>query len=474
MPKFTCRLSGGAILAAIGLAVALLVVSVEPSSAGPFNWFKGKNQGQGQNQPPDQYNQYQAPQAQPGPPQGGGGLFGGLFGGGKGASRTAPSHESHASELPEGDPEVAMIVNPALGLPTLSTNNIAATKAAIEKYKAIVAQGGWPAVPAVAMKPGARGQEIVILHKRLEVSGDLVGMSIPDEYDAAVVAAMKKFQVRHGLPPTGVVDSKATVEALNVPASVRLAQLEANLRRLQSLAPSAAGRHVLVNVPAAQVEAVEGRQVVQRHAAVVGKIERPTPELSSKISEINFNPYWHVPRSIVHKDLVPKGRQFAQRGQDMLAAYHMEAFDQQGNPLDPRQIDWFGEAVYSYNFRQRPWEENSLGFVKINFANKDAVYLHDTPLKSLFGKAIRFESSGCVRVHNVSSLVAWIMRDNPGWSLNRIEQMKHTGEQIDVKVANPIPIYLAYVSAWATPDGQVHFRPDIYNHDAGAFTASAY
>jgi murein L,D-transpeptidase YcbB/YkuD len=471
MPKSTDAIRSGTRVAAAVLAAAFLVATAEPSGAGPFNWFKGKDQVREQ--------PYQAPgggnsggSSSSSGNSGGGGLFGGLFGGGS-RSLNSESHESHASELPQGDPEVAMIVNPALGTPTLSTANIAATKAAIEKYKGIVAQGGWPSVPAVAMKPGSRGQDIVALHRRLEVSGDLVGMSIPDQYDAAVVTAVKRFQARHGLPPTGVVDSKATVEALNVPATVRLAQLQANLKRLQKLAPSAASRHVLVNIPAAQVEAVEAGRVVQRHAAVVGKLERPTPELSSKIKEINFNPYWHVPRSIIHKDLVPKGRQFAQRGQDMLAAYRMEAFDQQGNPLDPRQIDWFGEAVYTYNFRQRPWEENSLGFVKINFPNKDAVYLHDTPLKSLFGKAIRFESSGCVRVHNVSTLVAWLLRGNPGWDLNRIQQMKHSGEQIDVQVAQPVAIYLAYISAWGTPDGQIHFRPDIYNYDVGAY-ASAY
>jgi L,D-transpeptidase YcbB len=460
MPKSTDAIGYGSRIAAAGLAAAFLVVAVQPSAAGPFNWFKGKDNSQ-----PQQV----APQ---GGSSGGGGLFGGLFNGSRSSLRTE-EHDSHKSELPRGDPEVNMIVNPALGSPTLSTQNIAATRDAIQKYKGIVAQGGWPTVPAVAMKPGSSGPEIVTLHRRLEISGDLVGMSVPEQYDAAVVAAVKRFQARHGLPPTGVIDSKATVEALNVPANVRLAQLQANLKRLQQMAPKATGRYILVNIPAAQVEAVEGGRVAQRHAAVVGKIERPTPELSSRVTDVNFNPYWHVPRSIIHKDLVPKGREFASRGQDMLAAYHMEAFDSQGNPLDPRQIDWFGEAVYGYNFRQRPWDENSLGFVKINFPNKDAVYLHDTPLKSLFGKAVRFESSGCVRVHNVDHLVAWVLRGDPNWDLGRIQAMKHNGQQIDVKVTQRIGVHLAYVSAWATPDGQIHFRPDIYNHDVGAY-ASAY
>ena len=285
---------------------------------------------------------------------------------------------------------------------------------------------------------------------------------------------MRRFQARHGLPATGNVDSKATIAALNTPAYVRLAQLQVSLKRLQSLTPPTAGRYVLVNVPAAQVEAVESGNVALRLAAVVGKPERPTPEISSKIQQINFNPYWHVPRSIVQKDLVPKGREFARRGQDMLAAYHMQAFDAAGNPINPRQINWDGAEVYNYSFRQLPWAENSLGFVKINFPNKDSVYMHDTPLKGLFGQAVRFESSGCVRVHNVARLVAWLLQGTPGWNYERIVSMKQTGEQVDVKLTKPVPVYLAYISAWGTPDGLVHFRPDIYGLDGASTTASAY
>jgi murein L,D-transpeptidase YcbB/YkuD len=458
----------GAFLAVAGFAVALLVCSAPPASAGPFSWLTGKNQQQQQ--------QEQPPQAAPG--GGGPGIFP-FFGGGRGNQgggyRNQPDLTTtpRSSDLPANDPEAYMITNPPLGSPTLTSRNIEATKAAIEHYRIIVSQGGWPMVPAKPMRAGQRGQEVAILQRRLEVSGDLVGQSIEGEYDGAVVMAVKKFQGRHGLPATGVIDSKAMIEALNVPAVIRLAQLQASLKRLQS-ANATGGRYVVVNVPSAQVEAIDGGQVASRHAAVVGKPERPTPEISSKIIEINFNPYWYVPRTIIHKDLIPKGRAFAARGQDMLAAYRMQAFDAAGNPLDPRQINWNGPEVYNYNFRQLPQGENSLGFVKINFPNKDSVYLHDTPLKSLFGKAVRFESSGCVRVHNVEQLVAWILRDTPGWSYDRIVSMKHNGEQVDVKVSKPIPIYLAYITGWGTPDGVVHFGRDIYGIDGGSTTASAY
>jgi murein L,D-transpeptidase YcbB/YkuD len=243
------------------------------------------------------------------------------------------------------------------------------------------------------------------------------------------------------------------------------------------LAPpaAAAGRYVVVNIPSAQAEAVENGQVVQRHATVVGKPERPSPELSSKIIEINFNPYWYVPKSIIYKDLVPKAREFTRRGQDFLAAYHMQAFDAAGNPVDSRQINWNGTEVYNYQFRQLPWADNSLGYIKINFPNKDAVYMHDTPLKSLFGRSVRFESSGCVRTDNIETLVVWLLRDTGGWDMQRILAVKQSGEQIDVKLVKPVPVYFTYISAWATPDGLVQFRPDIYNQDGGGpETASAY
>jgi peptidoglycan hydrolase-like protein with peptidoglycan-binding domain len=278
MLTFKSLMRGGGILAAGGLAAALLMSTVEPSSAGIFSWMKGPQANQGSD---DGY--------------GGPGLFGGgLFGGRPHGPQEPGSQAFHGDELPpeEGDAATrAWILNPALGTPTIAKANVAATQAAIAKYRAIVANGGWPMVPAQAMHPGDTGPQIVMLHRRLEISGDLVGMSVPEEYDAAVVAAVRKFQARHGLPPTGVIDTRAMVESLNVPASIRLAQLEANLKRLQTLSSAAAPRYVMVNIPAAQVEAVESGQVVQRHAAVVGKPERPTPELSSKIQEIDFNPF---------------------------------------------------------------------------------------------------------------------------------------------------------------------------------------
>ena len=283
-------------------------------------------------------------------------------------------------------------------------------------------------MPAVAMKPGSRGQEIVTLHRRLEISGDLVGMSIPDEYDAAVVAAVKRFQARHGLPPTGVIDSKATVAALNVPASVRLAQLAGQPEAAaEARAERTANRYVLVNIPAAQVEAVEGGRVVaapcrRRRQDRSGR-RRSSPARSKKSTSI---PIGTCRAASSTRIWCRRAASSPGAAKTCSPPTTWRPSTRQAIRVDPRQIDWFGEAVYTYNFRQLPWEENSLGFVKINFPNKDAVYLHDTPLKSLFGKPVRFESSGCVRVHNVAELVAWLLQRQ-----SRLEPSAHQDDEAD-------------------------------------------
>jgi murein L,D-transpeptidase YcbB/YkuD len=367
-------------------------------------------------------------------------------------------------------------VNPPPGEPTLSPANLAATKAAVERYGGIVARGGWPELPRVRMGAGVRGDAVAVLRQRLEITGDLPpsgGRGYSTRYDGELQQAVGRFQSRHGLTATGSVD-ESTLMALNVPASARLRQLRANLARLRSGVGPAAGRYVIVNIPAAQVEAVENDRVISRHSAVVGKPDRQTPELRSRIHEINFNPYWTVPKSIIIRDLVPKARELARHGKDVLTVYKMEAFDGSGRKLEPTRINWFSDTVYNYTYRQIPWDENSLGFVKINFHNKHAVYMHDTPMQKLFGRNWRAESSGCVRVHGVDDLVAWLLEGNPGWDITRVRLMEQTGGRLDVTLKRSIPVYFVYVTAWATPDGTVHFRRDLYQRDDVDGLASAY
>lgn len=365
-------------------------------------------------------------------------------------------------------------INPPKGFPTLDKANIPLMKEAVKRYAAIVSAGGWRTMPKGKMGPGHSGQIVALLRKRLELTGDLQKSSGYSTYDYYVERAVKRFQVRHGLTPSGMVDRR-TLMALNVPASVRLRQLRTNIARLNGLTRSTAKRYVAVNVPAQQIEVVENGRIVSRHAAVVGKIDRQTPRLRSKIHEINFNPYWNVPQSIVRKDLVPKARSEAKRGRyDLLERFRISAIDGSGRKVDPRKINWNSNSVYNYRYRQDPWKDNSMGFVKINFHNKHAVYMHDTPSKSLFGRNLRANSSGCIRVQNVKQLVTWLLKDNKDWSRGRVDKMQTNGERKDVRLKTRAPVYFVYVTSWATRDGTVHFRRDLYKQDGVGATASNY
>ncbi len=356
---------------------------------------------------------------------------------------------------------------PQASLPTLSPATPQTTEQAITQYEAIVARGGWPAIPpAERLRLGVRHPSVGPLRQRLIAAGDLEpSAGVTDVYDSFVQAAVRRFQVRHGLTVDGIVREQ-TFKALNIPAEVRLNQLRTNLVRLRTFSGSLGNRFVMVNLPAALIEAVEGGVVVSRHIAVVGKPDRPSPDIQSKIVEINFNPFWTVPVSIVRRDLIPK----MQAEPDYLTKNRIRIFDPHKNELQPQQINWYSEEAVNYQFKQDPGDFNSLGSIRMNFPNAHQVYMHDTPLKNLFGEDFRFHSSGCVRVQNVRELVNWLLSTTPGWSRQDIDQVIRNGERKDARLTPPVPLYWVYITAWATSDGIAQFREDIYNRDGlGAF-----
>ena len=218
----------------------------------------------------------------------------------------------------------------------------------------------------------------------------------------------------------------------------------------------------MVNIPAASIEAVESGQVAQRHTAVVGRIDRPTPILDSKIQQVNFNPYWHVPKSLIEKDLI----KYMNDDPQYLTKFKIHIYDSKGNELQPTDIDWHTDEAVNYSFRQEPGADNSMGHCKINFPNKFDVYLHDTPSKSLFGENARFHSSGCVRVEGVNELVDWLIGPNGGWDQGAVDAVFNSNERLDVNLKKPTPIHTTYVTAWANRQGTVSFRDDVYQFDA--------
>ncbi len=348
--------------------------------------------------------------------------------------------------------------------PLLGEHAVPTLLQAIERYRRIVSAGGWKKLPdGPTLRVGSRHRNVQALRERLVVSGDLsVSSGTGKVFDSYVQEAVRRFQVRHGIVPNGVVRAD-TLKALNVSADVRLGQLRANLNRFAAMTEPPGERYIVVNIPGAEIEAVETGRVVSRHTAVVGKIDRQTPLLSSKVHEINFNPFWTVPKSIIRRDVIPT----VKKDPTYLKRYNIRILDNAGNEIDPLLVNWSTDEAVEYMFRQDPGEVNSLGTVKINFHNKHQVYLHDTPSKSLFARSSRFHSSGCVRVQNVRELVAWILRDTDDWSRAKIDSVIRFGERLDAPVKTKVELHTVYFTAWANTDGTVHFRDDIYRADAG-------
>ncbi len=362
--------------------------------------------------------------------------------------------------------------SPPRGYPTLSRKNIDATRDAIKRYDAIVKDGGWGTVPEGRLEVGMTSNAVRALQDRLIASNQLRGGDPSGYFGYETERALKRFQATNGLTPTGIVDHR-TRKALNIPAKDRLKQLRINLNRLRTLAQSGKQRYVVVNIPAAQIEAIEDDRVVSRHSGVVGKVDRPTPRLSSGIHELNFNPVWRLPPTVVSKDLIPKGRELARANKNILEKYGIDAYSGR-RKIDPDTIRWNSAQPYSLSYRQQPGEENPLGFVKINFHNQHSVYLHDTPSDRLFGRNFRAASSGCVRVENIERLITWLLRDTNGWTGTDVQRIKRSGETQTIRLKRPVPLKMVYLTAWATEDGVVQFRRDLYSRDGVGQLAANY
>lgn len=347
--------------------------------------------------------------------------------------------------------------------PMLSAEALQATEQAIAAYRDLAARGGWPQVQLPdRMSVGAKGPGVVALRRRLIVTGDLdAAAGDSNIYDSYVEAGVRRFQSRMGLSTTGSIN-RATVAALNVPIDRRIRQLETNVVRLRSWSGNLGGRYVVANIPAAMVETVENGHVATRHAAGVGKIDRQSPLLQTKIPEVNFNPTWTVPASIIRKDLIPTMR----KQPNYLTENKIRIISPNGGEIAPASVNWNSDEATRYTFRQDPGGEfNSLGFVRINIPSPHGVYMHDTPSKGIFGDDYRFVSSGCMRVQNVRDYVAWLLKNTPGWDRAKIDETIQSGQRVNARIADPVACYWVYVTAWATPDGGVQFRDDIYNKD---------
>jgi len=342
---------------------------------------------------------------------------------------------------------------------------------AIDVYRAMAERGDWPTVgPGAKLEPGMRDARILQVRQRLLASGDLMdgpadSTAEPAVYDETLAEAVRRFQARHGLATDGVI-GRGTIDALNVPVEERLAAMILNLRRLHAKARDWGDDFVMVNVAGAQLTLVQDGEIAAFYNVIVGRRERRTPEVHSAINRLEFNPYWNVPSGIYSKDFLPKLKEDS----GYLANYknlRVYRASEPANEIDPSTIDWFSDDARKMRLRLRqdPGPENALGPAKFLFPNSYDVYLHGTNKPSLFAKADRFISSGCVRLPDSLGFAELLLGDDPAWTRERIEQMIKGGRNRSVTLAAPLPVHLIYDTAWVDETGTVQFRIDVYRRD---------
>jgi murein L,D-transpeptidase YcbB/YkuD len=340
---------------------------------------------------------------------------------------------------------------------------------ALITYRHIEQAGGWPRLSLErSLRPGDRDPGVATLRDRLAVEAGWVWQrgDDPQHYDADLVAAVERFQVRHGLEADGVVGPR-TLEALNVPVSQRVAQLRVNLERWRWLPNQLEEEHLLVNTAGFEIALSSGNRVLFSGRVVNGRAERQTPPIVSQITHLVANPQWTVPRRIAVEDLLPK----QQEDPEFLTRKRIRVHQQLAGELqelDPLTIDWsrYHEDNFPFVLRQDAGPGNSLGRVKFHLPNRHAIFLHDTPSQGLFKRSQRAFSSGCVRVEGADQLASLLVTYASPLDAGRYSQAMASGETLWVRLQRPVPVYLAYFTSWVDTAGEVHFRRDIYQRDA--------
>lgn len=348
----------------------------------------------------------------------------------------------------------------------------AAARPAIPQYLALRAAYGearrqplvmWSTLADGALlRPGQRDSRVPALARRLQVAGylpdDYPGETEPTLYSGTLVAALQAFQRDHHIQDDGIL-GPATLRELNVSAQQRRDQLRLNLERWRWLAAELEPDLLLVDIAGAQLQLYRQGRIIWQARSQVGRAERPTPQLKSRLSHLTLNPTWTVPPTIFTKDKLPQIR----RDPAYLARHHMQVLDYAGNRLDPQQIDWSRPGPIL--LRQSAGIHNPLGQVAIRFSNPFSVYLHDTPSQALFDKLPRVFSSGCVRVEQVAQLTDLLLNGSGAAQRERIARWQASGETRNVNLPTALPILMAYWTVSVTPEQRVQFRPDLYHYD---------
>ena len=346
------------------------------------------------------------------------------------------------------------------------------TEVALQRYLQLAAKGDGPPVPEVVktVSPGDSYPRTSQLAQRLELLGDLpqtasvnAGSQI---YSGALVDGVKLFQDRHGLVADGKL-GKETIRQLNVPLSSRVLQLDDALERWRWLPPSFPQPPVVVNVPefVLRVFTADHKMALRMNVVVGKSVRHQTPVFAKDMQYIVFRPYWNVPTSILRSEIVPA----IVKNRNYIANKNFEVVTYGGTVVTsgPINDDVLAQLrAAKLMVRQKPGPDNALGLVKFMFPNEHSVYLHSTPAQQLFSQSRRDFSHGCIRVQKPTELAAYLFRDQPPWTLEKVRTAMQTGpnnQQVNLKL--PVPVLILYITALVEEDGSVHFFNDIYGHD---------
>jgi murein L,D-transpeptidase YcbB/YkuD len=346
------------------------------------------------------------------------------------------------------------------------------TEQALARYIELVRGDDGEKLPASAkpVEPGQPYSGVPRLTSLLHLVGDLppdVQFADAHTYDATLAEAVKHFQLRHGLDPDGRL-GPATLKQLNVPLSDRVRQLQLTLERWRWLPNDFSAPPIIVNIPDFRLRALEeGNKIALEMRVVVGKaMWTQTPVFSRDMSYIVLRPYWNVPPSILRGEIVPA----IKRDRGYIAKKNYEVTTNDGKVVTSGQIsdDVLAQLqAGKLSVRQKPGPANALGLVKLMFPNEYNVYLHSTPAPELFSRSRRDFSHGCIRVEKPAELTAWVLRNNPGWTLGRVQEGMQSGaDNTNVTLARKVPVFIVYGTAIAYENNEVHFYDDIYGYDA--------
>jgi murein L,D-transpeptidase YcbB/YkuD len=354
------------------------------------------------------------------------------------------------------------------------------TEQALSRYIELASADDGEKLPDVKkpIEPNQIYAGVPRLARFLRLVGDLpADAKLPDDlqtYGGDLVDAVKHFQLRHGLDPDGRLGS-STIKQLNVPLQDRVRQIQLTLERWRWLPAEFSAPPIVVNIPDFRLRALDDdNKVVMDMRVVVGKAMRTqTPVFSREMTYVVLRPYWNVPPSILRGEIVPA----IQRDRDYIARKNYEVTTQDGKVVSSGAIS--DEVLAQLRagklaVRQKPGPSNALGLVKLIFPNEHNVYLHSTPSQAAFSRSRRDFSHGCIRVEKPAELATWVLRNNPDWTLERVQQgMQNGSDDVTVNLVKPVPVFIVYGTALAYENGEVHFSDDIYGHDARLAAALA-